>query len=62
MTVSPSTFIMPVENQVSEMNANILLYCAVAEAASRICSAPVDIQFKTPSVPRDAHQGSPWSF
>ncbi|MBW2504358.1 MAG: hypothetical protein JRE16_07280 [Deltaproteobacteria bacterium] len=56
MTASPSTIIMPVENQVREMDAKILLSCVAAERGYPVLiGSRAYIHFKTASVPRGVY-------
>jgi surface carbohydrate biosynthesis protein len=53
MAASPATIIMPVENQVREMDAKILLSCVAAERGYRVLiGSRAYIHFKVASVPR----------
>ena len=56
MEASPSTIIMPVENQVREMDAKILLSCVAAERGFQVLiGSRAYIHFKTASVPRGVY-------
>ena len=56
MAASPSTIIMPVENQVREMDAKILLSCVAAERGFPVLiGSRAYIHFKTASVPRGVY-------
>ncbi len=56
MTASPSTIIMPVENQVREMDAKILLSCVAAERGFPVLiGSRAYIHFKTASIPRGVY-------
>lgn len=56
MASSPSTIIMPVENQVREMDAKILLSCVAAERGYPVLiGSRAYIHFKTASVPRGVY-------
>jgi surface carbohydrate biosynthesis protein len=56
MAASPSTIIMPVENQVREMDAKILLSCVAAERGYPVLiGSRAYIHFKTASVPRGVY-------
>ncbi len=53
MTVSPSTLIIPVENQVRELDAKLLLACVAAERGFPvIIGSRTYINFAMPSLPR----------
>ena len=53
MTVSPSTLIIPVENQVRELDAKLLLACVAAERGLPvILGSRTYINFAMPSLPR----------
>lgn len=53
---SPSTIIMPVENQVREMDAKILLSCVAAERGYPVLiGSRAYIHFKTASIPRGVY-------
>ena len=56
MAAPPSTIIMPVENQVREMDAKILLSCVAAERGYPVLiGSRAYIHFKTTSVPRGVY-------
>jgi surface carbohydrate biosynthesis protein len=56
MASSPATIIIPVENQVREMDAKILLSCVAAERGFRVLiGSRAYIHFKTASVPRGVY-------
>ena len=56
MSALPSTIIMPVENQVREMDAKILLSCVAAERGYPVLiGSRAYIHFKTASVPRGVY-------
>ncbi|MDX2479013.1 MAG: hypothetical protein QNK24_01600 [Desulfuromusa sp.] len=56
MAALPSTIIMPVENQVREMDAKILLSCVAAERGYPVLiGSRAYIHFKTASVPRGVY-------
>ena len=56
MAASPATIIMPVENQVREMDAKILLSCVAAERGFQVLiGSRAYIHFKTASVPRGVY-------
>ena len=56
MAASPSTIIMPVENQVRELDAKILLSCVAAERGYPVLiGSRAYIHFKTASVPRGVY-------
>jgi surface carbohydrate biosynthesis protein len=56
MASAPSTIIMPVENQVREMDAKILLSCVAAERGYPVLiGSRAYIHFKTASVPRGVY-------
>ena len=56
MAASPSTIIMPVENQVREMDAKVLLSCVAAERGYPVLiGSRAYIHFKTASVPRGVY-------
>ena len=56
MAAAPSTIIMPVENQVREMDAKILLSCVAAERGYPVLiGSRAYIHFKTASVPRGVY-------
>lgn len=56
MAASPSTIIMPVENQVREMDAKILLSCVAAERGYPVLiGSRAYIHFKTASIPRGVY-------
>lgn len=53
MTISPSSFIIPVENQVRELDAKLLLACAAAERGFPVVLGSRSyINFVMPSLPR----------
>jgi surface carbohydrate biosynthesis protein len=53
MTFSPSTFIIPVENQVRELDAKLLLACAAAERGFPVVlGSRTYVNFVMPSLPR----------
>ena len=56
MAAPPSTIIMPVENQVREMDAKILLSCVAAERGYPVLiGSRAYIHFKTASIPRGVY-------
>jgi len=56
MAAAPSTIIMPVENQVREMDAKILLSCVAAERGFPVLiGSRAYIHFKTASIPRGVY-------
>ena len=56
MAAAPSTIIMPVENQVREMDAKILLSCVAAERGYPVLiGSRAYIHFKTASIPRGVY-------
>ena len=53
MTISPSSFIIPVENQVRELDAKLLLACAAAERGFPVVLGSRSyVNFVMPSLPR----------